>query len=874
MNILTDIINWVETKSLFWQIGVDKLIRNNALTPSDINDLKEVCRADVGLSTKTFAPVDFTSLRAFVSHSSATDDIIISKINGIQNINALSPTAVLDFAPSGMTVVYGDNGAGKSSYVSVLKHVCNTRGQKPTINDNIYNPTSKGKDKKADVEYSNDGSTFATVSLLNGLVNDTTLKAVDVFDTLSAHHYIDGEDEIAFIPQGLSYIEKLASTLQQIEKDFISEITILNQSKFDTTLLGLNVNSAGGKFVSTLSKTTTLNEIRAQSQWSDIKAKLVKELEELIGTLKATAPQQTLNTNLSKINRFRVIRNKFETLENNLLSQLSLDNITAILKEYATTLETLKASSENIFSGLPVSDVGGNSWKQLWESARKFYDENQKELNFPDTSEDSSCPLCLQPLSEEAKGRFKNFEDFVKHDTQQIHDKAKINHDKIIATLNGLSFDFADQEPTCLELEAISTGYKDNQATYLQELVAQRTALIKSLSEGKSLESLLPPALTKNCKDIVDSEIVKLEAANEVLKTQSIADVIMLHETELETLRNEKKIFDHKPKLAREIFRLKKVALLTSCTSQCATRTVTTLSNQLASTYVTQNLRDKFQEELKKLGFRNIKIETETKGVKGKQYHYLRLNEPNANDIALKEILSEGEHRCIALSTFLSELTLSNHKSSIIFDDPVSSLDHKWRDKIAKRIAEEAKIRQVIVFTHDISFLLMLQEHCEKAACDLEIKSLTRKKEETGIIASTPPWDALPIKKRIGLLKDQYQKLEKIERTETEEKYKMNVLHLYGRLRETWERFVEEVLLNGAIQRFGREVQTQRLSKLSDLTDDDYQKVDENMSKCSKYFSGHDTAGALMQEPPTSAEFLADLSLLESFADEIRKRRK
>ena len=76
--------------------------------------------------------------------------------------------------------------------------------------------------------------------------------------------------------------------------------------------------------------------------------------------------------------------------------------------------------------------------------------------------------------------------------------------------------------------------------------------------------------------------------------------------------------------------------------------------------------------------------------------------------------MSEGEHRCIALATFLSELSISEHQSSIIFDDPVSSLDHKWRNRIAKRIAIESKIRQVIVFTHDITFLLMLQEHCAK----------------------------------------------------------------------------------------------------------------------------------------------------------------
>src|SRR5690606_6322953 len=161
--------------------------------------------------------------------------------------------------------------------------------------------------------------------------------------------------------------------------------------------------------------------------------------------------------------------------------------------------------------------------------------------------------------------------------------------------------------------------------------------------------------------------------------------------------------------------------------------------------------------------FKNIKIEAETKGAKGKQYHFLRLDEHDAQHVSLKDVLSEGEHRCIALATFLSELSLSSHHSSVVFDDPVSSLDHKWRNKIAKRIAEEAKKRQVIVFTHDISFLIMLQEHAELMSVNLEINSLTRKKQETGIIGNTPPWDAMPVNKRIGILKNYHQEVSKLE---------------------------------------------------------------------------------------------------------------
>ena len=67
-------------------------------------------------------------------------------------------------------------------------------------------------------------------------------------------------------------------------------------------------------------------------------------------------------------------------------------------------------------------------------------------------------------------------------------------------------------------------------------------------------------------------------------------------------------------------------------------------------------------------------------------------------------MLSEGEHRCVAIAAFLAELSTSESNSAIVFDDPVSSLDHVYKDNVAERLAEEGKNRQVIVFTHDHVF--------------------------------------------------------------------------------------------------------------------------------------------------------------------------
>ena len=796
----------------------------------------------------------------------------ISKILNIDNINAISKTSELEFAPKGLTVVYGDNGSGKSSFVSILKHACNTRGHKPKINDNLYDSTCFGNDKKADIEYTFDETNFNTVNLINEEVNDSVLKGVDVFDTFSANHYIEGEDEIAFIPQGLSIVEKLAIDIKRIESELNSELLNPALEKFNFSLLEVSNCSTAKTFLDNLNADTTLNELRIESNWNSTKNSRVEELTKEIDKLKAIDPKKNLKENEEKIKRFEVLKNKFQALEDNLTGKILIE-LKQTLNNLVTTSEALKESSEKAFSELPIEGIGNNSWKLLWESARKFHNESTETENFPEVNINSNCPLCLQDLGENARNRFTSFEDFVKNDIQKTYDEASDKFDLAFENINRQDFSFEEQEPTTIELDELIDNYSQNQTQYLELLIKQKDYLIGLYNSKAKVESINTIEIDNTPKTLVIELIKNLEESNEKLKIQSIEEDLKPLNKELNQLIGEKKIFDFKPKLGREIYRQKKIKLLNKCIGKCNTRTVTLHSNDLANRYISQNLKQNFKTELTKLGFKNIKIETETKGQRGKQYHYLRLDEQNTNGVLLKDVLSEGEHRCISFATFLSELSISEHKSAIIFDDPVSSLDHKWRNKISKRIAEESLERQVIVFTHDITFLLMTQEHSNQLNCELEIKSLTRKRKETGIIASNPPWDALKVTTRIGILKTKLQDFKSIENTETEEVCNEIMKNLYGKLRETWERFIEEIFLNGAIQRFGRAIQTQRLSKIIDLTEDDYSIVDTNMSKCSTYFTGHDTAGTLIEETPDSDEFLADLTILEEYIRTIRRRR-
>lgn len=53
------------------------------------------------------------------------------------------------------------------------------------------------------------------------------------------------------------------------------------------------------------------------------------------------------------------------------------------------------------------------------------------------------------------------------------------------------------------------------------------------------------------------------------------------------------------------------------------------------------------------------------------------------------------ERSHLSLAAFFAELSTADDPSAILFDDPVSSLDHKWRRALAQRLVEPHGARQL-----------------------------------------------------------------------------------------------------------------------------------------------------------------------------------
>ncbi|MBK6485417.1 MAG: AAA family ATPase [Gemmatimonadetes bacterium] len=265
--------------------------------------------------------------------------------------------------------------------------------------------------------------------------------------------------------------------------------------------------------------------------------------------------------------------------------------------------------------------------------------------------------------------------------------------------------------------------------------------------------------------------------------------------------------------------------------------------------------------ELKELG-----------GAEGVFYHKLVLT--RAPGVELPKVVSEGEQRCLSIAAFFAELSTADDPSGIVFDDPVSSLDFQWRNGVARRLVQEARTRQVIVFTHDVVFLLSLRQYAEELGVEPLDQHVRHQSKGAGVCAEELPWVALPVKKKIGYLNKCWQDADKLSREGHQDAYEKEAKYLYGLLREAWERALEEVLLVGVVERYRPGIQTQHIAQIADIKPDDCRAVNTAMTKCSTWLPGHDKAAAARSPVPVAAELKADIKALEDWVAGIRKRRK
>jgi len=188
------ILEWSLNRPFWQRDALRRIVAGGPLREGDVRELVALCRKEHGDTT---VQITAAALAAsdLPSNPGAGAAITLTSIAGLEGMNQLAPNQELPFEPKGITVIYGDNGAGKSGYARVLKRACRARFPGEIMAD-AYNAQNR-KTATANIGYERGGSAKPAVQWTDDKKPHGILSAVNVFDRESAVVHVREKNEVA-----------------------------------------------------------------------------------------------------------------------------------------------------------------------------------------------------------------------------------------------------------------------------------------------------------------------------------------------------------------------------------------------------------------------------------------------------------------------------------------------------------------------------------------------------------------------------------------------------------------------------------------------------------------------------------------------------
>ena len=859
-SLLAEILKWSEERPAWQRDTLRRLFTTGRLTPGDLDELVTICKAARGLNESMSAQVLTTAHLAITGRG--TDAVTLVGVTHDRGVNALAPSQTITFGPS-LTVIYGPNASGKSGYIRILKRACRSRFTEEILG-NVLSTAAPLK-AEATIRF-REGTNEVSFVWRPDIAPSDALAAVSAFDAHCVPVYLRDKTDVAFRPFGLDVFDQLSAGCGEVRARLEKELAELNAAtpRLPEFPEGTRVRA----LVSGLTSLTKVDAILTLATVSTDEQRRLKDLRDRQRDLQAADPKQRARELSLKADRIDLLAHHITALVD-ALGVAGLAKLRTAAGAASSAREALAILRRSALTADLLPGSGEAAWRGMWEAAAGFSQVAYPDSPFPVLNADARCPFCQQLIGADASTRLKHFAEYVSSNAQAEVDAAERTYNGALVTATQAVVRRADTNLAISELDADDPDLAQRARAFFDDAAGlQEELLRRTRTERADVPSLV---LALGPDNDLRAAAATLRERVKQLQTQATgldaSDAAELRELESRVTLNE-----HLTAVLGEIERQKRLAAYKQCLDDTSTQPITRKSTELTKRLVTDQLRKTFQDELAKLEFTHLAVEVQAAGgAKGALFH--RLAFKNAPGVVVADVLSEGESRTLALAAFLTELSTATSRSAIIFDDPVSSLDHVWRGRIAHRLVVEAKNRQVIVFTHDILFLRLLIDQCghQDVPCHHQY---VRREGLSGISSPDLPWIAMNIKDRIGTLRKRWQEAEKLARTSGHETYEKDARDMYGLMREAWEQATSEVLLNDVVERYRHSVETQKVRYLHDITAEDCKTVEAAMSECSRWIRGHDHPAADGTPFPTPAELLKRIDELDGWVKAIRIRRR
>lgn len=354
--VLQRILNWSQTRPQWQRDALRRSVADGYPDEPELQAILALCKKEHGDQSVTEGAVPLAQEHLPFDPGSG-EAISLRAISDVIGVNQLAPSQTLPFEVDGLTIVYGQNGTGKSGYTRILKQACRSRHSGDIMPD-VYNPPPADK-ATAQLAIVRANGSSESITWTNGESLPEPLSAVTVFDRAAGSVHVQKKNEVWFRPFGLDVPDDLASVCQELKTRLTAEkSTIERQQNAVFSNPTWSDRSKLGKAISALTFKTDVSSIIPKEPFTAADdARLIQLTADLSQNRTVAAQKQRdYAAQLGKLSAYlRKIANG-----------LSESAVTAFLdKKAAANVARTAATTaaKDAFSGLGLQGIGEAIWR-------------------------------------------------------------------------------------------------------------------------------------------------------------------------------------------------------------------------------------------------------------------------------------------------------------------------------------------------------------------------------------------------------------------------------------------------------------------------------------------------------------------------------
>ena len=753
-------------------------------------------------------------------------------------INALKPGAQIDFAP-GVTVIFGENGSGKSGFVRVLKRAAGLR----TAEDILHNVRGDKRPTPSGTFTVTVGTAGQTIPWKNEF-GIAPLNRVSIFDARGARLHVEDDLTYVYTPGELTLFPLVQNAIERVRTALEAAIVAKTPGP-NVILASFDRSCSIYAIIETLRAATDQDEIKKYAVLPDNVDATIESLNIEVDALKSSNIQNALKRSRDRAAVVKVLKTAIETAN-------AFDIATYVSRVQARDQASRRRdeAGSKAFEGLGITGVLSEEWRQFIQAGEEYLKKNTAQT-YPNT--DDPCTYCQQPLTAKAVELVKKYRDFSNNAIRAALDTAEGQLRDYVAPIVNTKMDTIQQQ-----LAAETNGGEDV-LNPITDVIEQTKKLSLDVAACSAIDWQDKGPSLAAAETVVSGEETRLTGLIASLQTsvEERQAALKAKQTELTELQGKKTTNTLLPLIEKRVSDAKWVTRATIVKSNLTgvLRSLTEAAKDASDELLNKDFGRRFEDECKLLRAPNV-----TLNFPGRQGQVTRRK--LVASYKPSQVLSEGEQKALALADFLAEVTSVPASSPVVFDDPITSMDYRRIHEVCDRIVALAEDHQIIVFTHNIWFAAELLSKADKKSWkyyDIRLEG-----GDAGVVTAAlhPRVDTIAqVSARVKKMIDGAEKQEGEIKAALVEKG-------YEELRGLSEIVVEHEMLKGVVQRYAPNVMMTKLDKIN------VGKLQESVAAIMPVFDKSCRYIASHSQPPETQGIRPTLDELKADYDTVLKARE